>query len=152
MCVGFCVSLGTICNERGLIAGCALYGVPREQTRPLLVGNMKRWATIDCSFLTLDMCRIVRAHRTNYCASGVLNRPQNVCFVLGFLLGTQERLSGWKLGPCLSSPSLARYVADAGMWVMLCQLEVKMQKCQRGQLLCVTRVQNADIFVQSRDP
>lgn len=55
VCVGFCVSLGTICNERGLIAGCALCGVPREQTRPLVVGNMKRWATIDCSILTCYM-------------------------------------------------------------------------------------------------
>lgn len=57
VCVSFCVSLGTICNERGLIAGCALCGVPREQTRPLVAGNVTRWATIDRSILTCCMCR-----------------------------------------------------------------------------------------------
>lgn len=31
VCVSFCVSLGTMYNERGLIAGCAVCGVPREQ-------------------------------------------------------------------------------------------------------------------------
>lgn len=47
----------------------------------------------------------------------------------------------------------ARYVSDAGMRVTLCQLKVKMQECQRYQLLCVAWIRNAGILAdQSRDP
>lgn len=70
--------------------------------------------TADC---VLKMCVLFSCGR-----SGLLTG--NTGLIVQFIVGA---LCLWP-----SSPSLARYVGDVGMWVMSsqCQLKVKMQKCK----------------------